>query len=107
MAKTQVNQSDVNIQAGKHEQTAEEVDTLLTRLKGDVDNVLAASKSDATRALSSVTDQWIADVRKTVLTNLKAMAGAMRTEVNEQIQQSSDNTQSILNVPMPTANFLS
>ncbi|MGW4133495.1 hypothetical protein [Amycolatopsis japonica] len=107
MAKTQVNQSDVNIQAGKHEQTAQDVDTVLTRLKGDVDNVLAASKSDATKALRSVTDQWVEDVRKTVLDNLNGMARAMRKEVNDQIQQSSDNTQSILNVPMPTANFLS
>ncbi|RSN04063.1 hypothetical protein DMC63_39970 [Streptomyces sp. WAC 05977] len=103
---TQLNDSEINAQAGRHEETADNVNNELDNLKREVEATLAASGSAATRALSSVTNDWVEAVRKTVLDNMRAMAASMRKEAGAQVDADSDNTQSILNVPMDTANFL-
>ncbi|EME65696.1 hypothetical protein [Amycolatopsis decaplanina] len=104
---TKLNDQQIIAQAARHEETANSVDDQLDNLKKEVESTLAASTSAATRALSSVTGDWVEAVRKTVLSNLNGMAGDMRREAGAQVDTDSDNTQSILNVPMDTTNFLS
>ncbi|KZB80807.1 hypothetical protein [Amycolatopsis regifaucium] len=103
---TKLNDQDIIAQAARHEETANNVNDQLDNLKREVEATLAASTSAATRALSSVTGEWVEAVRKTVLSNLNGMAGDMRREAGAQVDTDADNTQSILNVPMGTSTFL-
>jgi hypothetical protein len=104
---TKLNEQQIIAQAGKHEETANNVDGQLDILKREVEATLAASASAATRALVTVTDEWVEAVRKTVTDNLRGMAGVMRREASAQADADTSNTQSILNVPMDTVNYLS
>jgi len=104
---TKLNEQQIIAQASKHEETADNVNDQLNTLKREVESTLAASTSAATRALSSVTGEWVEAVRKTVIENLQGMAGAMRREASNQVSADTSNTQSILNVPMDTVNYLS
>jgi hypothetical protein len=103
---TQLNAQTINQQAGRHEETADNISQQLDQLKAQVEATLAASASSATRALSTTTDRWVESVRKSVLEHMHAMAENMRREANNQDAMDSDSMQAILNVPMETGNFL-
>lgn len=103
---TKLSPVTINQQADRHITTKEDIEQQLAQLKVDVDNVLQASTSAATRALSTTTDNWIESLKKSVLAHLEAMAQNIRNEAGN--QQSTDETSmnQILNLPMETGNFL-
>ncbi|MFE3785125.1 hypothetical protein ACFXPA_43895 [Amycolatopsis sp. NPDC059090] len=103
---TQLSPSTINTQAGRHDQTADDISRQLDQLKSSVDATLAASPSAATRALSSTCDHWIESVRNSVLKNLHTMADYIRAEANNQTSVDEQNMHDVLNIPMDTGDFL-
>ncbi|GHF44806.1 uncharacterized protein YukE [Amycolatopsis bartoniae] len=103
---TQLSVEQINQQATKHDQTADNINQQLNQLKQQVDATLAASPSAATRALSTTCDNWIESVRKSVLAHLQTMAENIRREASNQDGTDQQSNQAILNLPMETGNFL-
>jgi uncharacterized protein YukE len=103
---TQLSVDDINIQATRHEETAEKIDKELNALKAQVDATLERSTSAATRALSTTCDNWVESVRKSVLAHLRTMAENIRRESKNQESTDQDSMKEILNLPMETGNFL-
>jgi hypothetical protein len=103
---TQLSPEQINTQATRHEETADAVDTQLNALKAVVEATLLASKSAATRALSTTCDNWVESVRKSVLAHLRTMAENIRREATNQEATDQESMKEILNLPMETGNFL-
>ncbi|TVT62507.1 hypothetical protein ORV05_01500 [Amycolatopsis cynarae] len=103
---TQLSVEQINQQATRHEDTANNISQQLDQLKAQVDATLQASPSAATRALSTTCDNWIESVRKSVLAHLQTMAENIRREAHNQDGTDQTSMQTIMNLPMETGNFL-
>jgi formylmethanofuran:tetrahydromethanopterin formyltransferase len=103
---TQLDPAEIHRQASNHDQTRENIVGQLDQLKVDVQNVLQASGSAATRALSTSTDSWVESVKKTVISHMEAMAQNIRREADGQEATDETLNQQILNIPIETGNFL-
>lgn len=104
---TQLNVTTINQQANRHDEMGADVNRQLDLVKAHVEATLAASTSEATRALSLTCDNWVESMRKNVLKHLAGMAENMRREANNQEALDSTHMQEILNIPLETGNFLS
>jgi len=103
---TQLNPETINQQASRHEETAQNISGQLDTLKQQVDETLHHSRSAATQALSTTTDNWVESVRKSVLSHMNAMAQDIRREANDQQALDEESMKTVLNIPMETGNFL-
>jgi uncharacterized protein YukE len=103
---TQLDPAEIHKQANNHDQTRENIVGQLDQLKVDVQNVLAASGSAATRALSTSTDSWVESVKKTVISHMEQMSTNIRREADGQEATDEELHQAILNIPIETGNFL-
>jgi uncharacterized protein YukE len=103
---TKLNPQQIQTQAQRHDDTKDDIDRQLNELKGEVDSLLQASESAATRALSTTTDNWIESVRKSVLAHMGTMAEAIRNESQGQDFADQESMDEILKLPMETGNFL-
>ncbi|RSN39930.1 hypothetical protein DMC64_37055 [Amycolatopsis sp. WAC 04197] len=107
MAKTtQLDPAEIDVQAGRHETTADNIIQQLDQLKVQVDATLAGSGSAATKALASTCENWISGLKRTILADLTAMAGYIRKEAKGQDEQDRTAQQTITSVPMETSSFL-
>ncbi|UMP06954.1 hypothetical protein [Amycolatopsis sp. EV170708-02-1] len=103
---TQLNVTTIDQQATRHEEVADSISKQLDQLKAQVNATLAASPSGATRALSTTCDNWVESVRNSVLANLRAMAGDIRTEAGKQDETDQEHMDTINRLSMDTGNFL-
>ena len=103
---TQLDPQEIRKQADNHDQTREAIVQQLQQLKVDVENVLQASTSAATRALSTSTDTWVENVKKSVIAHMQAMAENIRRESSNQEGTDEDLNQQIMNIPLETGSFL-
>jgi hypothetical protein len=103
---TQLDPEEIRKQADKHDTTRESIVGQLDQLKVAVEQVLSASGSAATRALSTSTDTWVENVKKSVIAHMQAMAENIRRESNNQEGTDEDLNQQIMNIPLETGSFL-
>ncbi|TDV42165.1 hypothetical protein [Actinophytocola oryzae] len=103
---TQLDPDEIRKQADNHDTTREDIVAQLEQLKTAVDDVLGRSTSAATRALSTSTDTWVENVKKSVIEHMKAMADNIRRESNNQEGTDEDFNQQIMNIPLETGTFL-
>lgn len=103
---TQLDPEQIRKQADNHDTTREAIVGQLKQLRIDVQNVLQASGSAATRALSTSTDTWIGNVEKSVIAHMEAMAENIRRESSGQEGTDENLNQQIMNIPLETGSFL-
>ncbi|MFL6119487.1 hypothetical protein [Actinophytocola sp.] len=103
---TQLDPDEIRKQADNHDTTREAICAQLDQLKLDVEHVLQASKSAATQALSTSTDTWVENVKKSVIAHMQAMAENIRRESNNQEGTDETSNQQIMNIPLETGTFL-
>jgi len=103
---TQLDPVEIQKQADNHDNTREAIVGQLEQLKVDVQNVLQASGSAATRALSTSTDSWVENVKKSVIAHMQAMSENIRRESKNQEGTDEDLNQQIMNIPLETGSFL-
>jgi membrane-associated HD superfamily phosphohydrolase len=103
---TQLDPDEIRKQADKHDTTRDSIVGQLQQLKVDVENVLQASTSAATKALSTSTDTWVENVKTSVIEHMRAMADNIRRESNNQEGTDEDFNQQIMNIPLETGTFL-
>jgi hypothetical protein len=101
-----VSKSQIDIQAQKHRDTASSVESNLNQLLTDVDTVLANSKSNATKALKSVCEEWVGSMKNNAISHLNLMAENIAREANNQEGTDLEATNVILATPMETGAFL-
>jgi hypothetical protein len=103
---TTVDKDQIFDQASKHEQFAQdmagELDTLLAKIEGWT----AASTSEATKALHFTAENWIANVKKTVLEHVNTMATNIRSEATNQTGTDESLVKQINSIQIETSTFL-
>ena len=103
---TTVDKGKIFEQATKHETFAQDMTSELDRLLSHIETTTAASPSEATRALHYTAENWITNVKKTVLEHVNTMATNIRKEADNQTGTDDALVKQINSIQIETNTFL-
>lgn len=96
----------VEAAAKNHEATRDSLAGELDAARARADGLLAASSSEATKALQQVVDGWANSVKNTLLEHMTAMVGNLRGAITDQTATDQAGMKQILDLPPVTNKFL-
>ncbi|WP_028847482.1 hypothetical protein [Thermocrispum agreste] len=103
---TQVSDAVVEQQASKYETSMAELDSFLERANSHAKSLVDNSPADLTVALQDVCEQWCNNTKNTVLRHMEDMAKYIRKAKDDILDMDKQNSVEILNLPLPTSQFL-
>ncbi|MFE0022047.1 hypothetical protein [Amycolatopsis sp. NPDC059021] len=103
---TTVDKGKIFEQATKHEEFAQQMAAELDKLLAHIQQTTSSSPSEATKALHYTAENWIGNVKKTVLEHVNTMATNIRNEANNQTGTDEALVKQINSVQIETNTFL-
>jgi uncharacterized protein YukE len=92
---TQFEQTAIDKAASTHNDLSAELRGKLLTLEEEVDNTLAASGSQATRALQSTYEQWFRNVEKMIIDRTTSLTESMKMTAQTQMDVDEENAKGI------------
>ncbi|MFR9731789.1 hypothetical protein ACL03H_21375 [Saccharopolyspora sp. MS10] len=86
--------------AGRHDSAREEIETQLTQLRSQLDDVGNRSPNEMTKMLVNQYEQDLTRLKDSVLADLQSMSQDMRSTAGQQTQQDQDNIKPISSTPI-------
>ena len=92
---TKVSQSDIENVAKDHEGKIDDVEQVIAKLRQELTTVAASSSSQMTKALIESYEQDAEALKRSVISDLREMAGEMRGVAGDQTEQDRSNAEPI------------
>jgi uncharacterized protein YlxW (UPF0749 family) len=95
MANTEFEQGQINTVAQKQEEEMNDLRNEIKQLQGEVQATLAASTSEATKALDAVYTQWFGEVDKFIVDRTNLLSQTMTSTAGQQVAADEENASTI------------